>query len=82
MNERNHLLQEIRKLSFAIQEAVLYLDGHPEDKDALAYYHQHNELKAAAVAAYEEKYGPLTVSGNNSDTRWQWVCAPWPWEED
>lgn len=82
MNERNHLLQEIRKLSFAIQEVTLYLDGHPEDRDALAYYHKNNELKAAAVSAYEKKYGPFTVSGNESTTLWQWSCTPWPWEEE
>ncbi len=82
MNERDHLLQEIRKLSFAITEVNLYLDSHPCDRDALAYYHKHNDMKTEAVRAYESKYGPLTVKGNESESVWQWVCTPWPWEED
>lgn len=82
MNERTHLLYEIQKLSFVLQEVVLYLDAHPSDRDALVFYHKYNDLKTEAVKAYEEKYGPLTVSGNCSDVVWKWSQTPWPWEEE
>ena len=82
MSERERMLQEIRKLSFAIQEVTLYLDGHANDAEALAYYQLHRDQKAQAVAAYEEKYGPLNSSGNLDSQCWKWATTPWPWEEE
>ncbi len=82
MNEREHLLQEIRKVAFAIQEAALYLDGHPNDAEALAYLKSNAALKAEAVAVYESKYGPFTHCGGGNTPTWKWVMTPFPWEED
>jgi len=82
MNERCHLLSEIRKLAFVMQETVLFLDTHPCDAQALAYYHEKMKEKNRAVELYEEKYGPLTVNGNRSTSNWLWSTTPWPWEEE
>lgn len=35
---RNEMLRELQELDFAIQEAVLFLDTHPQNEVALSYY--------------------------------------------
>ena len=38
------------------------------------------EEKEKLVAEYNEKYGPLTITQNNSSKKWEWVTSPFPWE--
>lgn len=74
------LLKYIQALSFAVHETVLYLDGHPNDKKALAYYHKKNALLLDAVTEYEAKFGPLTYNGVVDTESWSWHKGPWPWK--
>ena len=45
MNDKKRLLKQIRVLSFTVYEAALYLDGHPQDKCALAYYRKKKDMQ-------------------------------------
>ena len=81
MNQ-NRAMREVQEESFAVYEAVLYLDGHPDDRRALRYYAEHKARREAAISRYEKKYGPMTVCGVESTDRWTWVDDPWPWEYD
>ena len=74
------LLNKLRALDFAIIEAALFLDSHPTDKKALAYYKKMSEQRNMLRKQYTELYGPLTIFENTSDTDWDWVKGPWPWE--
>ncbi len=82
MNERDCLLRRIQAEDFALYETVLYLDGHPKNKKALAFYEKHRAIAKALREEYQTKYGPLTICGNTSDCEWQWVMKPWPWEKE
>jgi spore coat protein JB len=82
MNEQKKLYRMIRAYSFAVYEVALYLDGHPDDKRALAYYAKYNEKLKDATARYEKRYGPLTICGVSGTDGWTWVGTPWPWEYD
>ena len=82
MNERNKLLQMIQAQDFAIYEAALYLDAHPNCKRALDFYHKCLDSSKAMKKEFEEKYGPLTIYGNNDKSTWRWVETPWPWERE
>ena len=73
------LLDKIRALSFAQDECVLYLDGHPDCAVALTYFYENREALTAATEEYEAAYGPLTVRGVQGDG-WSWISAPWPWQ--
>lgn len=79
---RRQLLGFLNEVSFAAYEALLYLDTHPEDQEAMEYFRKYNMLRNRALAAYAEKYGPLTLA--NIDDRecgsWEWTMQPWPWE--
>ena len=79
--ERNKLLKELSEVEFAFHDTALYLDTHPNDREALAalknYKQRYNELKKA----YEDNCGMLSrFSPNNSDKTWTWIANPWPWD--
>ena len=80
MNEQKKLLKLIQNYSFVVTETVLYLDTHPHCRAALQHYHTYCKLYNEALAAYEEKFGPLTMYNNESVNCWKWVSEPWPWE--
>ncbi|MCI8465065.1 MAG: spore coat protein CotJB [Lachnospiraceae bacterium] len=77
----NELMTQIYEYSFAVDDVLLYLDTHPDDQEALAYYKNMKEARAAAVGAYENQFGPLTKDGiKDCVDYWTWVNGPWPWE--
>ena len=74
------LLRKIQEIDFSLYETVLYLDAYPECPEALAYYHSLLSRRRALVAQYEREVGPLTAFGNDSQTSWDWIKSPWPWQ--
>ena len=80
MISRSRLMRQIQTLAFAAHETALYLDGHPDDRRAVAYYNMQNEKLADAVAEFERNYGPLTANGFDGDGSWTWIRGPWPWK--
>lgn len=73
-------LEDIRELCFSLRETALYLDNHPCDTDALAYFKKNACLLKAAKAEYEATVGPITWNVNEDCDIWSWVTSPWPWE--
>lgn len=65
---------------FALQEADLYLDGHPRNQKALEYFRKYQQMAHAARCAYEDEFGPLTYYHAAKEDYWDWVVGPWPWE--
>ena len=77
-----HLKDQIRAVDFALYETVLYLDVYPHSCDALETYRKLKAQSEALHAEYEASYAPLTAFGNKSDTSWDWMAPPFPWEYD
>lgn len=78
---RSQLLRWIDEVSFAVTEITLYLDTHPEDSDALAFFNHYNEERKKAMARYAADYAPLTLDTvQPEDDYWRWALEPWPWE--
>lgn len=77
------LLKYISEVSFAVTDIALYLDTHPEDKEALAYFKEHSKKRNEALKEYAQCYGPITVDTANDAQcdSWEWVNQPWPWED-
>lgn len=71
---------ELAQACFAVDEVVLYLDTHPNDPDALAFYQKKQQQRDAARARYEQLIGPLTAGSVNAADGWRWVQTPWPWQ--
>ncbi|MBO5287000.1 MAG: spore coat protein CotJB [Clostridia bacterium] len=77
-NSRERLMNEIQAYSFAVYDALLYLDAYPESKEALEFYNKNLRLATKAKAEYEQKYGPITMPAEGYS--WQWTNGPWPWQ--
>ena len=77
---RQRCLRELQSYSFAVYEALLYLDAYPDSKAALDFYNKYKKLEARARAEYEQKYGPITMP--EGATSWQGTEGPWPWQND
>lgn len=76
------LLEQIRTVDFALYETILYLDVYPHSCDALETYHKLKAQQKALRKEYESLCGPLTAFGNQSQTSWDWISKPFPWEYD
>lgn len=78
--EQYKLYQWIHMVSFAVNDINLYLDTHPEDKDALEYFNHYRKLRTQALTEYSEKFGPLTIDTATPEGKWLWATQPMPWE--
>ena len=76
------LMEQIRAVDFALYETVLYLDVYPHSCDALETYHKLKAQQKELYREYEALCGPLTAFGNESQTSWDWMGKPFPWEYD
>ena len=74
--------EALRTINFALVETALYLDAYPDSSEALAYYHKLLDERTALMAEYTQSCGPLTQYDNTSQSSWQWVKTPWPWEHE
>lgn len=81
MSERTALLKKLNAYAFAAYDWNLYLDTHPQDRDAIAMFHKMAEKAEALKREYEEKYGPLTADASRDMEQWNWLDDPWPWEK-
>lgn len=73
-------LDDIMQLAFSLRETALYLNNHPCDTDALAYFKKNACMLDAAKNEYESTVGPLTWKVDDNCEIWPWVSSPWPWE--
>lgn len=79
---RRELLEYINQVSFAVDDVKLFLDTHPQDEEALEYFHNYQEKRNEALREYAAAYGPLTIDTVSEDCdRWNWINEPWPWQE-
>ena len=73
-------LAELMALDFAIDELGLYLDTHPDDREALDLFHSYINLSRQGREKYEEMYGPLDRRYISANGKYTWINNPWPWE--
>lgn len=46
---QSQLIEYINQVSFAVDDILLFLDSHPANQEALAYFHEHIERRNAAL---------------------------------
>lgn len=81
MNDQE-LLTFIMKYQFYAVDLNLFLDTHPDCKEALEDYKVISAKLGSAMREYEKQCGPLVNFGqaSNFDAE-KWVEQPWPWEK-
>lgn len=80
MMNRMQMLEWVQTLGFVVVDMNLYLDTHPCDTEALAYYKEAVMKYKEAKSQFEATYGPLTASSSMDCDRWTWADTPLPWE--
>lgn len=78
--ERCKMLEWVQALYFVVIDMQLYLDTHPCDTEALAYYKDAVTNYEHAKQQFEENFGPLTATSSLDCDRWAWADMPLPWE--
>ncbi|MBQ7793575.1 MAG: spore coat protein CotJB [Clostridia bacterium] len=77
---RRRLLREIKETEFVLKELNLFLDTHPDHREALEKFQKFEQMSKKLKSEYERMFGPLTPSVNNNTETWEWIQGPWPWE--
>ena len=82
-NNTAQVKRQMAQSCFAVHEAVLYLDTHPNDQNALEYYRRKQQQLIQASDSYQNVVGPTRACAvDTSSGSWQWVETPWPWETE
>lgn len=79
-HEQKTLLQRLSSISFVLVELALFLDTHPENKEALKMFKEYTEKYKPILKAYETQYGPIKQSAAIGCTSWDWAKDNWPWD--
>ena len=75
-------LMMLQKYHFAAYDMILYLDTHPDDKEAFAMFRDLRNKFCRQRAEFEKKYGPIDHDGAASFETFRWLESPWPWEKE
>ncbi len=78
-SDREAKLYNVMQYAFAINDMNLFLDTHPNDKNALRYLEELINEEMEAKKEFMKSYGPLTVNKTKGD-EFKWIDSPWPWE--
>ncbi len=73
-------LMNVLEEGFALDDALLYLDTHPDDDRAQCFYQEHQQAYHMAYDAYVAQFGPLQLDDLPQTDCSAWVSTPWPWE--
>ena len=82
MNDREAKLLAVQQADFALYDALLFLDTHPECSQALEYYRNAKQNYFQAASEYENLYGPLSRRTAGGNTCFNWLSQPMPWEKE
>ena len=75
-------LCELMAMDFVIRELNLYLDTHPDDREAFETLQKCIRLSAEGRRRYVEQYGPVSLRDLESSDVYDWLNAPWPWQQE
>ncbi len=76
---RDEMLRKLSALDFYIIDLHLYLNTHPDDKEAIMKYNAVVKEAQTLRQEFQEQYGMLTA-GSVTKYPWQWIENPWPWQ--
>ena len=77
MNDRAKMLKKLQAASFALDDIQLFLDTHPNDRNALECFAKYQRIYEELCAEFEEKFGALTAKKVDTNKGWTWVENPW-----
>lgn len=75
-------LRKLQQYNFAAYDMILYLDTHPDDKEAFEIFKDLAQKTCQLKLAFEKEYGPLDHMGAARFDKFRWLESPWPWEKE
>ena len=78
--DKKSLMKIITQASFALDDTRLFLDTHPNCKEAIEYYNKAQAVREEAWNEYTGKFGPLSFYEVSDENYWEWTQGPMPWE--
>ncbi|GKX68008.1 spore coat protein CotJB [Inconstantimicrobium mannanitabidum] len=77
---KKDMLQLIVATEFMKEDLALYLNTHPDDKEAIKKYNTYVLECKKLKETYEANCAMLSEHDSLSPYPWQWISEPWPWE--
>lgn len=77
---KKQLLNYLNQVSFSMVDAAMFLDTHPTDREAIAYFNEMKYARKCALKIYQQKFAPLLLDGVDAECEWTWGMEPLPWE--
>ncbi len=77
---KEQMLNDIGTVSFCMVELMLYLDTHPNDRNAMEYFNHYAHIKDQLSREFSREFFPLTAKDSDCNKEWRWGMAPLPWE--
>ncbi len=71
---------ELMALDFIAHDLSLYMDTHPNDREAFVMYQEMLRLAKEGKKEYERRYGPLCKDSLLNAESYTWLENPWPWD--
>lgn len=82
MTDKEKLLRKLSGAQFSMWEIHVFLDTHPNHKEAQSAYEKYVERYHALKEEYESNFGPLEVDERFESCDNAWIMDPWPWESE
>jgi len=76
---RDEMLLKLTEMDFYTLDLNLYLNTHPNDRQAQSQFNAVAKEANALRQQYENKYGPLCTRRPIDGSPWEWLKEPWPW---
>ena len=80
MRNDERLLRDVQATSFLAHDILLYLDTHPDDREAFEAYQRALSDRREAVRAYDQQVRSLQPDGLRRQSAVDWVDEPFPWQ--
>ncbi|MBQ8174881.1 MAG: spore coat protein CotJB [Clostridia bacterium] len=71
---------EMAAVRFALIDLGLYLDTHPDNRDALRLFSEYRDRLATLERRHTSTVGPLTMGDVTGKNGWTWGEGPMPFE--
>ena len=78
-SDKEKMLLEIQKYGFYLLDLGLYLDLHPNDKEALEYFKENRNKYYKLINEFNKNYYPLIFMDSSSMDSYQWLQGSFPW---
>jgi spore coat protein JB len=80
--DQKKLLDYIDAVSFAMIDTSMYLDTHPDDREAIAHFQKYQSARKKALKEYSQYFEPLTMDTAEVTDTFTWATTKWPWMKE